>query len=193
MNAQEFYKGQLISPTTGATLLALTMDPKFLNSSKREGVMQEILGHAERFQKKTGIKMHYAGLPYVRATMTTKVASEMKLFVALTVVMMALTLFMFFRTWSAVVLTPSSVRSRFSSRTFRLNGSFSAPSTAARRKIVYSVPDAVKLALASKLFWLLTVSSSLVVRDVALAVGTDRATGVPRTLGCPSRPTDHLS
>ncbi|MDF7812438.1 MMPL family transporter [Hymenobacter sp. YC55] len=103
VNAQEFYKGQLISPTTGATLLALTLDPKFLNSSKREAVMQEILSHADRFQQKTGIKMHYAGLPYVRATMTTKVAAEMKLFVGLTVVMMAITLFMFFRTWSAVV------------------------------------------------------------------------------------------
>ncbi|TGE26629.1 efflux RND transporter permease subunit [Hymenobacter metallicola] len=103
VNQQEFYKGQLISPTTGATLLALTMDPKFLNSSKREGVMKVILGHAERFQQKTGIRMHYAGLPYVRATMTTKVAGEMKLFVALTVVMMAITLFLFFRTWAAVV------------------------------------------------------------------------------------------
>ncbi|UOQ73369.1 efflux RND transporter permease subunit [Hymenobacter cellulosilyticus] len=103
VNRQEFYKGQLISPTTGATLLALTMDPKFLNSSKREGVMKEILAHAERFQQKTGIRMHYAGLPYVRATMTTKVAAEMKLFVALTVAMMAITLFLFFRTWAAVV------------------------------------------------------------------------------------------
>ncbi|GAA4019401.1 MMPL family transporter [Hymenobacter fastidiosus] len=103
VNRQEFYKGQLISPTTGATLLALTMDPRFLNSSRREGVMKEILGHAERFQQKTGIRMHYAGLPYVRSTMTTKVAAEMKLFVALTVAMMAVTLFMFFRTWSAVV------------------------------------------------------------------------------------------
>jgi len=103
VNAQEFYKGQLISPTTGATLLALTMDPKYLNSSKREAVMQEILGHADQFQRKTGIKMRYAGLPYVRTIMTTKVASEMKFFVALTIGMMALTLFMFFRTWSAVV------------------------------------------------------------------------------------------
>ncbi|MBT9392221.1 MMPL family transporter [Hymenobacter sp. NST-14] len=103
VNAQEFYKGQLISSTTGATLLALTLDPQYLNSSRRGAVMQEILGHAERFQRKTGIRMHYAGLPYVRATMTTKVASEMKLFVALTIVMMALTLLMFFRTWSAVV------------------------------------------------------------------------------------------
>ncbi|UOG74989.1 MMPL family transporter [Hymenobacter tibetensis] len=103
VNAQEFYKGQLISPTTGATLLALTLDPKYLNSSRREGVMKQILGHADRFQAKTNIRMHYAGLPYVRSTMTTKVAAEMKLFVGLTIAMMAVTLFMFFRTWSAVL------------------------------------------------------------------------------------------
>ena len=40
------------------------------------------------------------------------------------------------RTWSAVMFAPSSVRSRFSRRTLRLKGSFSAPSTASRRKIV---------------------------------------------------------
>ena len=37
------------------------------------------------------------------------------------------------RTWSAVMFAPSSVRSRFSSRTLRLNGSRSAPSTASSR------------------------------------------------------------
>ncbi|RYU78594.1 efflux RND transporter permease subunit [Hymenobacter persicinus] len=103
VNQQEFYKGQLISPRTGATLLALTMDPKYLNSSKRQAVMDQILGHAEQFTKKTGIRLHYAGLPYVRSTMTSKVAGEMKFFVMLTVLMMAATLFMFFRTWAAVV------------------------------------------------------------------------------------------
>ncbi|GAB2460194.1 transporter [Hymenobacter qilianensis] len=103
VNRVEFYKGQLISPTTGATLLALTMDPKYLNSSRRQAVMNEILGHAESFSKKTGIRLHYAGLPYVRSTMTTKVAAEMKFFVLLTVLMMAATLFMFFRTWAAVI------------------------------------------------------------------------------------------
>ncbi len=37
------------------------------------------------------------------------------------------------RMWSAVMLAPSSVRSRFSSSTLRLYGSDSLPSTAARR------------------------------------------------------------
>ena len=39
------------------------------------------------------------------------------------------------RMWSAVMSAPSSVRSRFSRRTFRLKGSFSEPSTASSRKM----------------------------------------------------------
>ena len=103
VNQQEFYKGQLISPRTGATLLALTMDPKYLNSNRRQAVMNQLLGYAEQFTQKTGIRLHYAGLPYVRSTMTSKVAGEMKFFVALTLLVMAVTLFMFFRTWAAVL------------------------------------------------------------------------------------------
>ncbi|GAA4390453.1 efflux RND transporter permease subunit [Hymenobacter koreensis] len=103
VNRQEFYKGQLISPTTGATLLALTMDPKYLNSSRRQAVMTNILAHAERFTQKTGIRLHYAGLPYVRSTMTSKVAGEMKFFLILAALVTSATLLVFFRTWSAVV------------------------------------------------------------------------------------------
>ena len=102
-NSVELYKGQLISPSTGATLLALTMDPKYLNSSKRQAVMAHILGFAGQFERKTGIRLHYAGLPYVRSTMTSKVASEMKFFTLLAMIVTGITLFMFFRTWSAVL------------------------------------------------------------------------------------------
>ncbi|GAA4351388.1 MMPL family transporter [Hymenobacter saemangeumensis] len=103
VNRVEFYKGQLISPRTGATLLALTMDPAYLNSSRRQAVMQNILTHTHAFEQKTGIRLHYAGLPYVRSTMTSKVASEMKLFTLLALAVTGLTLLAFFRTWAAVV------------------------------------------------------------------------------------------
>jgi predicted RND superfamily exporter protein len=103
VNRVEFYKGQLISPTTGATLLALTMDKDALNSSRRQAVMQNILVRAKAFEQKTGIRLHYAGLPYVRSTMTSKVASEMKFFTILALLVTGVTLLVFFRTWSAVV------------------------------------------------------------------------------------------
>ncbi|AMJ67620.1 efflux RND transporter permease subunit [Hymenobacter sp. PAMC 26628] len=103
VNSIEFYKGQIIAPRTGATLLAVTLDPAYLNSNRRQAVMNNILGHAGQFQKATGIKLHYAGLPYVRSTMTTKVAGEMKFFALLVLLVMGVTLYLFFRTWSAVV------------------------------------------------------------------------------------------
>ena len=62
------------------------------------------------------------------------------------------------RMWSAVMLAPSSVRSRFSSSTFRLYGRRSAPSTAASRKIVSSRPPTLSVPLLPKLLvlsWLL--------------------------------------
>ncbi|MGI4873712.1 MAG: efflux RND transporter permease subunit [Janthinobacterium lividum] len=103
VNSIEFYQGQVIAPRSGATLLAVTLDPSWLNSNRRQLVMNRILSQATRFEKTTGIKLHYAGLPYVRSTMTTKVAGEMKFFALLVVAVMAVTLFLFFRTWSAVV------------------------------------------------------------------------------------------
>ena len=103
VNSIEFYKGQIISPRSGATLLAVTLDPAYLNSNRRQAVMGNILGQAERFEQNTHIKMHYAGLPYVRSTMTSKVAGEMKFFAMLVLLVMGVTLFLFFRTWSAVV------------------------------------------------------------------------------------------
>ena len=104
VNSIEFYKGQVIAPRSGATLLAITLDPTFLNSNKRGAVMDNILNLTNKFEKDSGIKLHYAGLPYVRSTMTSKVSAEMKFFAGLMVLVMAIILYVFFRTWSAVVV-----------------------------------------------------------------------------------------
>ena len=62
------------------------------------------------------------------------------------------------RMWSAVTFAPSSVRSRFSSSTLRLNGSRSAPSTADSRKISCSAPPAWMVPFAPKLSVLATMA-----------------------------------
>ncbi|MBC5994148.1 efflux RND transporter permease subunit [Pontibacter cellulosilyticus] len=100
---QSFYDGQIINDKTGATLLAVTVDPKFLNSARRVEVMDNVMEHTEAFTKKTGIKLHYAGLPFVRAVMTTKVAGEMKMFLLLALLVTGFTLFVSFRSFYAVL------------------------------------------------------------------------------------------
>ena len=57
---------------------------------------------------------------------------------------------------SAVMLAPSSVRSRFSSRIFRLYGSNSDPSTASSRKISYDASPTDRVDLAPKLLTLMS-------------------------------------
>ncbi|MBD1397440.1 MMPL family transporter [Pontibacter sp. JH31] len=100
---QGFYDGQIINLKTGANLLAITVDPAYLNSARRVQVMDDVMERTEAFSKKTGIKLHYAGLPFVRAVMTTKVAAEMKMFLVLALLVTGITLFIFFRSFYAVI------------------------------------------------------------------------------------------
>ncbi|MFD2513987.1 RND family transporter [Pontibacter locisalis] len=100
---QGFYDGQIINNKTGATLLAVTVDPEYLNSARRVEVMDHVMEHTQAFTKSTGIKLHYAGLPFVRAVMTTKVAAEMKMFLLLALLVTGVTLFIFFRSFYAVI------------------------------------------------------------------------------------------
>ncbi|CAM5501484.1 hypothetical protein SBADM41S_06989 [Streptomyces badius] len=60
--------------------------------------------------------------------------------------------------WSAVMFAPSSVRSRFSSRTFRLYGRRAEPSTLSSLKISYDSSPTRSVLRASKLFADTTVS-----------------------------------
>jgi uncharacterized protein len=100
---QSFYEGQIINEKTGATLIAVTVDPAYLNSARRVDVMDDVLEYTEAFSNETGIKLHYAGLPFVRAVMTTKVAAEMKMFLLLAMLVTGVTLFIFFRSFYAVI------------------------------------------------------------------------------------------
>lgn len=100
---QKIYSRQLINPTNGATLMILTMDMNVVSSSGRRRLIDDILTVSGQFQDKTGIKVHHAGLPFVRAVMTTMVQKELKLFLILSVIITALILLAFFRSFKAVV------------------------------------------------------------------------------------------
>src|SRR3569833_1880400 len=80
------------------------------------------------------------------------------------------------------MFAPSSVRRRFSSSTFRLKGSLSAPSTASRRKMSYSVPSTSSVARAPKLSLLAATASaspSLVLRASCASMYHPRSSQPP--------------
>jgi len=100
---QKFYSGRLINEENGATLVLVSINKDYLNSKKRLSLTQDIIDAGTAFEKSTSIKLHYAGLPFVRSVVAGKVRKEMQIFLFLSVAVTALILFLFFRTWDAVV------------------------------------------------------------------------------------------
>ena len=74
------YDGQLYNSVSNATLIAITIDQKVLNSAKRIETVNGIMELASNFSKETDIHVHYAGLPFVRAIMVGKVKKDFTLF-----------------------------------------------------------------------------------------------------------------
>ncbi len=100
---QKLYSGQLINEENGATLLLVVIDEKILNSENRQRLIDDLVHAGDLFTEATGMDLHYAGLPFVRSILATKVQEEMKFFLYLSAAVTALILLFFFRTWNAVV------------------------------------------------------------------------------------------
>ncbi len=97
------YSGQLINIENGANMILVSIDKSVLNSEVRNEVITDILHASEAFVSDTGIKLHFAGLPYVRYTNTVKVKKELNLFLILSLIVTGFILFLFFRSWQAVL------------------------------------------------------------------------------------------
>jgi len=100
---QKFYSGRLINEENGATVILVSINREFLNSAKRLTLTEEIQKVGAEFEEATSIKLHYAGLPFVRSVVAGKVSKEMQLFLFLSIAVTGFILFLFFRTWDAVV------------------------------------------------------------------------------------------
>ncbi|MEL7001245.1 MAG: efflux RND transporter permease subunit [Bacteroidota bacterium] len=100
---QKFYSGRIVNENNGATVLLVAMDKEVLNSPERLLLTEQIIEVGTEFEKQTKIEVHYAGLPFVRSVVAGKVGREMKIFLLLSVLVTGFILFLFFRTWDAVV------------------------------------------------------------------------------------------
>lgn len=100
--AAPFYEGIIYNKETGANLVAITFKKKDLDSKRRLDMVKEIRALGDAFSQKYGVDMHYSGMPYIRSTLMTKVRAEMTLFLTLAVIVTAIILWLFFRTFSTV-------------------------------------------------------------------------------------------
>lgn len=100
---QKFYFGRIVNQTNGAVAILITIDREVLNSDRRISVTNEILKKGEQFTRSTGIELHYAGLPFVRSVIAQEVSRELQLFLALSVIVTSVILYLFFRSVRAMI------------------------------------------------------------------------------------------
>ncbi len=98
-----FYRGFLYNAATRTYLMAVSVDSATLNSKLRTALVEGITKEGDAFGKAHATEMHYSGLPLIRTTMATKVQSELKMFLLLSLLLTAVILALFFRSWVAVV------------------------------------------------------------------------------------------
>ena len=100
----KLYIGQILNQNNGATAIAISLDKKIINSSSRIQLIDDINKTAREFERVTGIKVHISGLPYVRTTNMTTIKGEINKFLVLSILITGIILFIFFRSWKAVVI-----------------------------------------------------------------------------------------
>lgn len=100
-----FYKGLLYNPDTKAYMMAIYVNKDVFNSPKRTAVVAEITKLAKAFEDKHHTEVHLSGLPLIRTVMAVKVADELKLFLKISFLLTGLILFLFFRSFGAVLMS----------------------------------------------------------------------------------------
>ena len=97
-----FYKGLLYNTESFATIMAVTLDKKMVNSKRRFELLGNIENEVTKYQNTSGVQVHYSGLPYIRTKSSAMIKSELFLFTVLTMLIASFILFLFFRSFKAV-------------------------------------------------------------------------------------------
>ncbi len=105
----KFYSGQLINTKNGANMILVSIEKELMNSDERNRVVGDILMVADAFVQATDIELRYAGLPFIRFINTSKLKDELRMFLVLSIIVTALILFLFFRSFKIVLVALSII------------------------------------------------------------------------------------
>lgn len=100
-----FYDGILFNKKTGATIMAISLDKDILNSKRRVKVVNNLRRIIADFSQETGLESHTSGFPYIRTVNAEKVQEEIVLFVLLALLVTAIILYLFFRSFRAMLFS----------------------------------------------------------------------------------------
>ena len=97
-----FYNGLLINPEQHTYNMLITVSAEVMNSPARVKLVKEVLEITDRFTEKYNLKMHYSGMPYIRVVNAENIKGEMYMFIALSLLITAIILYLFFQSFRIV-------------------------------------------------------------------------------------------
>lgn len=97
-----FYDGTLINRKNHTYGMMVTVSAEVMNSPARVELVRKIQDITRTYTEKYGLQMHYSGLPYIRVVNAENIKREMYMFIALSLLITALILYLFFRSFRIV-------------------------------------------------------------------------------------------
>ena len=100
-----FYRSLLYNPQTHAYVMAVSLNNDTINSKGRSRLIGDVMSEVKKFQDQTDIELKVSGLPYIRTMMSDRIKQELNWFLIASLLLEALTLFIFFRSISTTIMS----------------------------------------------------------------------------------------
>jgi predicted RND superfamily exporter protein len=97
------YEGLLYNDSANVSLMMVTINEQYLSDGKKSKVVTQIEELSSTYEKYFG-KVHFAGLPHLRVIIAKRIQGEMFFFIALSLLITALLLYVFFRSFRVVMI-----------------------------------------------------------------------------------------
>lgn len=101
----KFYEGLLFQKESDFTIMAITLERSILDTKKRIGFVNKLQADINAVCDKYNVDTHYSGLPFIRTKMSMKVQDELLKFTLISILITALILWFFFRSFPTLLLS----------------------------------------------------------------------------------------
>ncbi len=100
-----FYHNLLYNPSTNAWLMGVRINKDLMASRERISIVHQIDRLADEFGEKNNLPVYKSGLPHIRTELSVRIVKEMRMFIVASIVLSALILLLFFRSFTAMWLS----------------------------------------------------------------------------------------
>jgi predicted RND superfamily exporter protein len=103
--ALPLYKNLLYNPESSAYVMSISFKPDSINSGSRTHLIAEVQHELDQFQNATHFELHKSGMPFIRTILADRMKKEMIFFLVGSLLLSAITLLIFFRSFSAMFMS----------------------------------------------------------------------------------------